>query len=85
MLQLPDVPVRVEKAQIDDADVPPDPFNILEVPQREGVVITVCEEDAVLVAALKQVVGIIPRHIVAGSVCLVVVHPRHIDRGDEKS
>ena len=43
--QLPDVPVGVHQREVDDRHVGPHVFHELEIPQREGVVVPVREQD----------------------------------------
>ena len=54
MLQLPDIPVGVHETEVDDADITPDAFNILQIPERKSIVITVSKYNSVWRTALQH-------------------------------
>ena len=59
--QLFDVPIGIAQGEIHDGDIAPDPLDLLQIPQRERIVVTVREDDPVWLDGLQQVVGEIPR------------------------
>ena len=83
MDQLFDIPRRIQKTQINHPDIFPDVFHLLQIPQWEGVIITIGKDDTVGLTTLKDVVRIIPGHIVAGPIMRMIVEGQHIDRHHE--
>ncbi len=81
--KLLDVPVGIEQAEVDHAHVGPDAFHHLQVPEREGVVVAVGEDDAVGFASGQHVVGIIPRDEIAAAVMGMVALRAHVDGYDQ--
>ncbi len=78
-----DVPVGVEQAEVHHPDVGADAFHFLQVPQREGVVVAVGEQDGVGGATVQQVVGAIWWDVVIGAVVVVPILGSHDDRRHE--
>ena len=77
VLNLLDVPGRVEEREVDYAHVGAHALHVLQVPQRIGVVVAVGEEDGVGGEAFEQVVGVVARDVVARAVVVVVVLAQH--------
>ena len=71
--QLADVPVRVEQRQIHDPDVLAEALDLLDVPERERVVVTVREHERVRLQGREHVVGVVARDVVAAAVVRVPV------------
>ena len=69
--QLANVPVGVQQAQVDDAHVLAEAFDLLDVPQRERVVVAVGEHERVGLQARQHVVGVVARDEVLAAVARV--------------
>ena len=70
--QLLDIPVGVQQAEVDHAHVAAQALDLLQIPQREGVVVPVGKQDAVGVARLQDIVGVVVGDVVARAILLVV-------------
>jgi threonine/homoserine efflux transporter RhtA len=73
---LVDVPIGVQQAEVHHAHVGADAFHLLGVPQREGVVVAVGEEDGVRCAAV-QVIGCQVAGGVAAAAVVVIPFGAH--------
>ena len=82
-----DVPGGIHEAQVDKPDIAAHSLNILQVPERECIVIPVGEEDGIFFTRLEHIVRIVPCHVIARAVVFMVVDPDKIGRNgkDEKS
>ena len=56
VLHLLYVPGGIDEAQVHDPYVPPDPLDVLQEPEGERVVVSVGEQECILLARLKHVV-----------------------------
>ena len=62
--ELLDVPIRIEQAQVHHTHILTNPLHLLKEPQWERIVVSIGEEDRILLTCLKYIVGIVIRNIV---------------------
>jgi hypothetical protein len=60
--ELRDVPVEIGEREIHQRDVAPNPFDLLQIPDGEGVVVAEPEQHTVGLDRLQLVVREVPRH-----------------------
>ena len=83
LLHLVDVPVTREIGEVDSTDVRADALDFLCVPEGEGIVVAVAEEDGIRLTALEIVAAHVAGDGTTRSVVVIPVLPCHL-YGDEQ-
>ena len=77
VFHLVDVPVGSQQGRVDNPHIRTDVFHLLRVPEREGIVIAVGDEDAVFPDRFQVVAGEFHRGVAVAAVVIVPVFGRH--------
>ena len=80
ILELLDIPGSIEQAQVDHPYIGSNPIHVLQEPERKGIVVTIGKENRVGFTGLQDIIGIIIRDIIAGSVVTLIIRGQQFDR-----
>ena len=77
------VPVGVQQGQVDNSDVRPVAFYLLNIPYWEGVIVTIGEEDGVRLARVQVHFSHLTCHIAIAAVMVIPVLCNHDGRNQQ--
>ena len=84
LLHLVDVPVTREIGEVDGADVRADTLDFLCVPEGEGIVVAVAEEDGIRLTTLEVVAAHVTGDGATRAVVVVPILPCHLYRDEQE-
>ena len=83
-LHLLDIPVGIEETQVHDAHIRPVSLHFLHVPEREGVVVTIGEEDGIGREAVEVILGHVHAGAAAGTAVVIPSFRSHLQGNEEQ-
>ena len=80
ILHLVDVPVGPQKRSVADPDIVSEALDLLDIPQREGVIVAMGNQKAILSYRIKIIPGYLDRSVAIAPVMVVPVFSGHQSR-----